>query len=402
VVEDVDVLIIGGGLIGMALMLALKPLGYRVCMAEAHVRSAENTGMLDTRSVALSPASIRILAQLHVWSDLKKRAAFINMIHVSEQGRFGQARLNKASEHDEPLGAVVEMHELHAALHALLNPDDILIPARLIALDAATGEVMLETSEGEKNLRARWVVAADGANSSVRKLCHAEAEYKTYPEHALAANIKLARPHGQVAYERFTSSGPLALLPLPGPYMALVWTRSADEAARLKLLGEADFLSELQRAFGYRVGRFTAVGQRMTYPLRQVMMHRQVHDRVVFLGNAAHTLHPVAGQGFNLGLRDVAMLAQCAAEHGLSVKGLTRYQIARVSDQEMIMTSTDALVALFKNPLPGIGLARRLGLVALDNSKILKNMLLRHAKGFGGVVPDLVCGIPLKQENVNA
>ncbi len=400
--DDVDVLIIGGGLIGMALMLALKPLGYRVCMAEAHVRSEEHPGMLDTRSVALSPASIRILEQLHVWSDLKKRAAFINMIHVSEQGRFGQARLNKASAHDDPLGAVVEMHELHAALHAHVNSEHILMPARLIALDAATGEATLETSAGEKKLRARWVIAADGANSSVRKLCHAEAEYKTYPEHALAANIKLARPHGQVAYERFTSSGPLALLPLPGPYMALVWTRSADEAARLKSLDEANFLLELQRAFGYRVGRFTAVGQRMTYPLRQVMMQRQVHDRVVFLGNAAHTLHPVAGQGFNLGLRDVAMLAQCAAEHGLSVKAQTRYQIARVSDQEMIMTSTDALVSLFNNQLPGIGLARRLGLVALDNSKILKNMLLRHAKGFGGVVPDLVCGIPLKQENVNA
>ncbi|MDF1683790.1 MAG: FAD-dependent monooxygenase [Legionellaceae bacterium] len=399
-VEDVDVLIIGGGLIGMALMLALKPLGYRVRMVEARVRTDVNPGMLDTRSIALSPASIRILEQLHVWPDVKNRAASINMIHVSEQGRFGQARLNKGSEHDEPLGAVVEMHELNAALHAHLNPDDILIPAQLIALDAATGEAMLETSDGEKKIKARWVIAADGANSSVRKLCHAEAEYKTYPEHALAANIKLSRPHGQVAYERFTSSGPLALLPLPGPYMSLVWTRSVDEAARLKLLKEADFLSELQRAFGYRVGRFAAVGQRMTYPLRQVMMHRQVHDRVVFLGNAAHTLHPVAGQGFNLGLRDVAMLAQCAAEHGLSVKALTRYQIARVSDQEMIMTSTDALVSLFKNPLPGIGLARRLGLVALDNSKILKNMLLRHAKGFGGVVPDLVCGIPLKQENV--
>lgn len=399
-VEDVDVLIIGGGLIGMALMLALKPLGYRVCMAEAHVRAEENPGMLDTRSIALSPASMRILEQLHVWSDLKKRAASINMIHVSEQGRFGQARLNKTSEHDEPLGAVVEMHELHAALHAHVNSEHILMPARLIALDAATGEATLETPEGEKRLQARWVIAADGANSSVRKLCHAEAEYKTYPEHALAANIKLARPHGQVAYERFTSSGPLALLPLPGPYMALVWTRSADEAARLKSLDEANFLLELQRAFGYRVGRFTAVGQRMTYPLRQVMMHRQVHDRAVFLGNAAHTLHPVAGQGFNLGLRDVAMLAQCAAEYGLSVKALTRYQIARVSDQEMIMTSTDALVALFKNPLPGVGLARRLGLVVLDNSEILKNMLLRHAKGFGGVVPDLVCGIPLKQESL--
>jgi len=398
VVEEVDVLIIGGGLIGMALMLALKPLGYRVRMVEARARSEDNPEMLDTRSIALSPASMRILEQLHVWPDLKTRAAAIDMVHVSEQGRFGQARLNRASGDDEPLGAVVEMHVLDAAIHAHLNSDDVFVPARLTALNAATGEATLETEVGEKKLQARWVIAADGANSSTRKLCNAEAEYKTYPEHAIAANIKLSRPHEHVAFERFTSNGPLALLPLPGPYMALVWTRPPLEAARLKALDDADFLSALQRAFGYRLGRFIAVGKRMTYPLRQVMMPRQVLDRVIFVGNAAHTLHPVAGQGFNLGLRDVAMLAQCAAEHGLSVKALTRYQIARASDQETMMTSTDALVSLFKNPLPGVGLARRLGLVALDNSNILKNMLLRHAKGFGGVVPDLVCGIPLKRE----
>lgn len=398
-VEEVDVLIIGGGLIGMALMLALKPLGYRVRMVEARPRIEENPGMLDTRSMALSPASMRILEQLNIWSELKTRAAAIDMIHVSEQGRFGQARLNRALDDDEPLGAVVEMHVLNAALHAHLNVDDVLVPARLVALDAATGMATLETSAGERKLQARWVIAADGAKSSVRTLCHAEAEYKTYPEHAIAANIKLSRPHGHVAYERFTSSGPLALLPLPGPYMALVWTRLPEEAARLKALDDAAFLRALQRAFGYRLGRFIAVGQRMTYPLRQVMMHRQVLDRVVFVGNAAHTLHPVAGQGFNLGLRDVAMLAQCAAEHGLNVKALTRYQIARASDQDMITTLTDVLVSLFKNPMPGVGLARRLGLVALDNSQLLKNMLLRHAKGFGGVVPDLVCGIPLKLGN---
>lgn len=397
--DEVDVLIIGGGLIGMALMLALKPLGYSVRMVEAHVHAKENPGMLDTRSIALSPASMRILEQLQVWSDLKSHAASIDMIHVSEQGRFGQARLHREA-HGEPLGSVTEIHVLAAALQARLQSDDVWVPARLIALDAATGDVTLETPAGEKKLRARWVIAADGANSSVRKLCHAEAEYKTYPEYALAANIKLARPHGHVAYERFTSTGPLALLPLPGPYMALVWTRPTEEASRLKSLDEADFLSALQRAFGYRVGRFIGVGQRVTYPLRQVMMHRQVYDRVVFVGNAAHTLHPVAGQGFNLGLRDVAMLAQCAAEHGLTVKALTRYQIARVPDQETIMTSTDALVSLFKSSLPGVGFARRLGLLALDNSEFLKNILLRHAKGFGGVVPDLVCGIPLKLEEL--
>jgi len=346
----------------------------------------------------LSPASMRILKQLQVWLDLKNSMAPINMIHVSEQGRFGQARLNRSLKDDEPLGAVVEMHVLEAALHAHLNAECIVTPARLIALNPATGVATLKVPSGEKKLQARWVVAADGVNSSVRTLCGAPVRYKTYPEHAIAGNIKLSRPHEQVAYERFTSSGPLALLPLPGPYMALVWTLPPEEAARLKALDDADFLKILQRAFGYRLGRFIAVGQRMTYPLRQVMMPQQVHERVVFVGNAAHTLHPVAGQGFNLGLRDVAMLAQCAAEHGLTVKALTRYQIARASDQHTIMTATDALVSLFKNPIPGVGFARRLGLVALDNSAFLKNILLRHAQGFGGMVPDLVCGIPLKLE----
>ena len=267
-----------------------------------------------------------------------------------------------------------------------------------MALDAGTGVATLETLEGIQTLQARWVVAADGINSCVRQLCRVKAVYKTYPEHAVATNMKLSRPHGHVAYERFTSTGPLALLPLPGPYMALVWTCSAEEAARLKSLEEADFLRALQRAFGYRLGRFIAVGQRMTYPLRQLMMQKQVYERVVFVGNAAHTLHPVAGQGFNLGLRDVAMLAQCAATYGVTDKALVHYQMARASDQKTIVTSTDALLSLFKSPLPGVGFARRLGLVALDNSEFLKNMLLRHAKGFGGVVPDLVCGIPLKPE----
>ncbi|MDF1645622.1 MAG: FAD-dependent monooxygenase [Legionellaceae bacterium] len=393
-VDEIDILIVGGGLIGMAMMCALAPLGYRVRLAEARVAIHNTPQILETRSIALSPASIRILKEIQIWPMLASEASSIRTIHISEQGQFGQAYLN-SDDSGEPLGAVVEMHTLNHALKAHLNPTDVYVPARIIGLDAHTGVAELKTESGEQTVRARWIIAADGTHSSVREQLSAQANYKIYPEHAIATNIALSRPHQHVAYERFTSDGPLALLPLDDLHMALVWTLKSEEAEAFKAMSEVKFLQALQRIFGYRAGRFTAVGPRVTYPLQQVMMKKQVHGRVVFVGNAAHTLHPVAGQGFNLGLRDVAMLAECALKEGLTDKSLIHYQALRKSDQKIITTATDGLVSLFKSKLPGIGLARRAGLLALDNSTVLKEMILRHAKGFGGVVPDLVCGIPL-------
>jgi 2-octaprenyl-6-methoxyphenol hydroxylase len=391
--DEVDILIIGGGLTGMALMCALAPLGYRVRLAETRRMTQNKVDILETRSIALSPASIQILKQFDAWPTLRETASLIKTIHISEQGRFGQARLH--ADIDKPLGAVVEMHVLDNALKAHLNAADIWVPARVTALDAITGVASLQTETEEKTVRAQWVVAADGSHSSVRTLCGADASIKKYAEYALAANITLSRAHGNIAYERFTSDGPLALLPLNGPHMALVWTLNPEQAELLKIMDVADFLNALQCAFGYRVGRFLAVGPRQTYPLQQIMMPKQVHKKVVFVGNAAHTLHPVAGQGLNLGLRDVAMLAECAAKHGLTDEAFMQYQTLRKSDQAIMSTATDGLVSLFKNRLPGVGLLRQMGLLALDNSAFLKNMVLRHAKGFGGVVPDLVCGVPL-------
>ena len=394
-IEEIDILIVGGGLMGMALMLALAPLGYRVRLAEAREITHQTPDILETRSIALSPASIQILKQLDVWPALTKTASPIETIHISEQGRFGQARLD-ANDGHQPLGAVVEMHVLNHALKTRLNGDDMWVPARVTAVDATTGITSLQTDSGEKTVRARWVIAADGADSSVRKLCQAEAKIKTYSEHAIATNITLSRAHQQIAYERFTPDGPLALLPLNGPHMALVWTQAPQEAESLKTMSETDFLNALQHAFGYRAGRFLAAGPRQTYPLQQVMMSKQVHmNKIIFIGNAAHTLHPVAGQGLNLGLRDVAMLAECAAKYDLTDKALMYYQTLRKSDQKIITIATDGLLSLFKSRLPGASLARRMGLLALDNSVFLKNIILRHAKGVGGVVPDLVCGVPL-------
>ena len=391
--RHVDILIIGGGLTGATLMLALAERGYSTLLVEAKPLSNRVRADFDARTLALAPASIRILKMLNIWPLLQEYSTPINTIHVSEQHRFGSARLH--ADEQEPLGHVVEMQYINRALHRLLDQRHTIAPAKLIALDYSKGTATIKTNADEFTVKAKLIVAADGTDSSVRHFCGIAAQNKEYGQQAIVANIGLARAHQQHAYERFTSSGPLALLPMTDLRASLVWSLQPVDAERLMESSETDFLKALQQTFGYRLGRFIKVGQRVIYPLRQVIMHRQVLEKVVFVGNAAHTLHPVAGQGFNLGLRDVATLAQCIVKEGLSAEMLKKYQNARSADQNAIIRFTDGLIELFTRRLPGLGISRSAGLIALDNSAVLKNMLKRYARGFGGVTPDLVCGIQL-------
>lgn len=393
--KQVDILIIGGGLTGAALLLALADLGYRTLLVEAKPFSNRLQSDFDARSLALSPASVRILQTLGIWSLLEAYATPIAAIHVSEQHRFGSAYLH--DDKKEPLGYVVEMQYINHVLYKSLPAKQVIAPATLIKLNAGKGLATLKTEKDEITIEAKLIVAADGTESSARCLLNLSAESKHYGQHAIVANIGLARPHHQQAYERFTSSGPMALLPMTEQRASLVWCLSPTDAASLMAKRETDFLNALQRAFGYRLGRFVKVGQRVVYPLQQVLMSKQLIGRVVFVGNAAHTLHPVAGQGFNLGLRDVAMLAQCIAREGLHPKTLTTYEQARRHDQTVITHFTDGLIALYKNQLPGMATLRKVGLIAIDNIPPLKNLLSRYARGFGGIIPDLVCGMPLLQ-----
>lgn len=396
---DVDILIVGGGLMGACLMLALSNVGFRVMLVEQTPFLDNATANFDARSLALSPASVRILQMLDVWPLLFKWVTPIEKIHVSEQGCFGSAHLHGKSEN--PLGYVVEMQYISHALHQLLDPKQIITPGQLIALDAHKGLATIARADGNVTVQAHLIVAADGSNSSARTLCNLQTKVKDYAQSAIVSNIGLARAHQQIAYERFTASGPLALLPLADCRSALVWAVSPKEAQHLQTMPDTEFLKTLQRAFGYRLGRFVRVGQRITYPLRQVVISEQVVGKVVFVGNAAHTLHPVAGQGFNLGLRDVAMLAQCIALDGLNSKALQRYEQSRRHDQTIITRLTDGLIELFSSQLPGLALARTIGLMAMDNSSVLKNTLARYARGFGGIIPDLVCGIALQGRNID-
>ncbi len=391
--EQVDILIVGGGLTGAALMLALVDSGYSTRLVEAKPFADKVRADFDARSLALAPASVRILQMLNIWPYLEAHATAIDTIHVSEQRRFGSASLH--GESDGPLGVVVEMQHIHHALHQLLLSQQIISPATLRAFDVTNGIATLATGLGELTVQARLVVAADGADSHMRHLCNLPAEIKDYEQQAIVANIGLARSHHHCAYERFTPSGPLALLPMTGMRSSLVWSLPPSDAAALMAMSEGEFLRALQRAFGYRLGRFIKTGHRALFPLRQVIMPQQSAWPVVFVGNAAHTLHPVAGQGFNLGLRDVALLAQCITQDGLNQAMLQTYQQLRRHDQVAITRFTNGLIELFTNQLPGLGVARGAGLLALNNAVFLKKLLARYARGFAGTTPDLVCGIPL-------
>lgn len=396
--KHIDILIIGGGLTGATLMLALRNLGYSTLLIEAKPFSDKVNPDFDARSIALSPASRRILSMLGVWDVLKAYATPINMIHVSDQYRFGASRLQ--GDAHNPLGYVVEMQYINRALHQLLAKDHLMAPATLKELDLTSNLATVSTESGDIHIEAQLIVAADGAESSVRKLCALPMKSKSYGQHAVIANIGLIKPHEHRAFERFTVHGPLALLPMQDNRMSLVWAMTPEQAGKLMALNDGDFLKELQQAFGYRLGRFAKAGNRFSYPLKQVLMPQQAQWPVVFVGNAAHTLHPVAGQGFNLGIRDVATLAQCIAEYGLNSDMLDEYLKLRRHDQQIITGFTDGLIQLFTSRLPGVGLIRDIGLIALDNFPPLKNLLARYARGFGGFTPDLVCEIALNEREM--
>lgn len=395
--KETDILIIGGGLAGASLMLALAQSEYRVTLIENIPFETQLQPDFDARSLALSPATVRILQMLNVWEKLKQYACPIETIHVSERFAFGSTRLQGSPS--TPLGYVVEMQHINHTLHQCLDLNHVIAPSQLIDYCQITKTATIRRGTETLRIKTKLLVAADGADSSIRKLCGINAKIKDYQQHAIVANIGLLRPHQNIAYERFTTSGPMAFLPMNGLRASLVWALPPLEAKRMMTLNDRDFLSTLQLTFGYRLGRLTRVGHRMSYPLRQVITPQPSTDAlIVFIGNAAQTLHPVAGQGFNLGIRDVAMLAQCIVQKGINTTMLADYQQLRADDKNNMLQLTDGLIRVFTSQLPGIALARRAGIIALDQLPACKAILAHYARGFAGITPDLVCGIPLLGE----
>lgn len=394
--KKIDIVIVGGGLIGATLLLALANKGYEILLIDNRPLGEKIQPPLDVRTLALSPASIRIAERINIWPLLREEATPIHSIHVSDQYHFGTTRLERKT--GDSLGYVVEIQQINQALYQLINKDQILAPSQIISLELTKKLLTVKVNEKELTIQAKLIIAADGTDSKIRDLVGLKAKEKNYNQYAIVANIELARGHGNQAFERFTLSGPLALLPMRENKMSLVWAVSPEKAKQLMGMEKQKFLQILQIEFGYRVGKFIDLGQRGVFPLRQVIMPCQTKWPIVFVGNASHTLHPVAGQGFNLGLRDVAALAQCILSFGLQPSMLQQYESMRYTDQSIITKFTDLLIKVFTSQVPGISFARNIFLLVVDNSSFLKRQLSTYARGFGGLVSDLISGIDLPEE----
>ena len=404
----VDVAIVGGGMVGASLALGLRGLGVRVLLVEGVAPGAQAQPSFDDRTTALGNASRRIFASLGVWSDIAPRAAGIRTIHVSDAGRFGFARLRAAEQGIEAFGYVVANRVIGAALwQGLSASQDIVLrmPAKSerieITPDGAQLALVSDTG-GHETVEARLVVAADGAQSGVRAAAEIDAAVEDYDQVAIVANVAADRPHDGTAYERFTPSGPLAVLPLYDGSRGVVWACSPADATRVLSLDDDSYLRELQTRFGWRAGKFVRVGRRVSYPLKLTRAATTTATRTVLIGNAAQALHPVAGQGFNLGLRDAAMLAEVIANApaGVDVGApdlLQRFSEWRAADRTGVVKFTDGLVKLFGDGRPGMGILRNLGLLLFDLAPPAKSALARVSAGFGGPSPRLARGLPVRE-----
>ncbi|HRP87190.1 MAG TPA: 2-octaprenyl-6-methoxyphenyl hydroxylase, partial [Gammaproteobacteria bacterium] len=320
--QDYDVVIAGGGMVGGSLAVALASLPLRTLVIEALPPSAAAQPSYDDRATAISASSRRILEGIGCWSALAGAAAPIRAVHVSERGAFGATRLRAAEQGLPSFGHVVENRALGVALWERMNAESRLstwTPARVVGATQDEERVRVQVERDAAapvEVSARLLVAADGARSPLRTMAGIAHEARDYGQAAVIANVTPAIDHGGTAFERFTPSGPLAVLPLTKGRVTIVWTLPPADAQAVLALDDAGFLAALQAAFGYRLGGFRKAGRRASYPLSLVQAQAWHAGRIALVGNAAHGIHPVAGQGFNLGLRDAAALAELLARQG--------------------------------------------------------------------------------------
>ena len=413
----VDVAIVGGGMVGASLALALRGLGVEVLLVEGIAPGSSAQPSFDDRTTALGNASRHIFESLGVWGDIAPQASGIRTIHVSDAGRFGFARLRAEEQGIDAFGYVAANRVIGAALwkqlSALSGGVVMRVPAMAEEIEvtdagaaftlvskAAVGDAAVGRPDVRERVEARLLVAADGAHSAVRAAAAIGADVEDYDQIAIVANVGADHPHDGTAYERFTPSGPIAVLPLYDGSYGVIWSCRPEDAAGVLSLDDARYLRELQARFGWRAGRFVRAGKRASYPLKLTRAAETTATRTVLIGNAAQALHPVAGQGFNLGLRDAAMLAEVIANAGGGDVGapglLHRFAEWRAADRGGVVRFTDGLVKLFGSSRPGVGILRNLGLLIFDLAPPAKSALARVSAGFGGPTPRLARGLPVR------
>jgi 2-octaprenyl-6-methoxyphenol hydroxylase len=407
---SVDIAIAGGGLVGASLALALAKLDLEIALIEAAPFGVAAQPSFDDRTTALSNGSRRIFEALGVWPLIERDATPIRRIHVSDRGRFGFARISAEEQGLDTLGFVVTNRVMGAALWRRLEEEsvDVIAPARVTSMQLIEHHQRIECDLGQAGttqLEAKLAIAADGARSTLRQSAGIGANTWDYEQTALVTNVFTQRFHDHVAYERFTPAGPLALLPMSEGRLGVIWTFRPDIAGDMAQLPDAQFIERLQEAFGFRLGRFTRVGARQLYPLSLTRSDEYVAARLAIVGNAAQTLHPIAGQGFNLGLRDAASLAEVLADGSAAQSRdsfdpgdgllLERYREWRAADRQNIVRFTDGLVRLFTQPFGPAKLLRDVGMLAFDLMPAAKDALSQLSLGAAGRVPRLARGAPL-------
>lgn len=387
----VQLAIIGGGLVGASLALALqagaKARGWQIVLIEPFAPGSSYQPSYDARSTALSFGTRQIYQRLGIWPSISERAEPIAQIHVSDRGRFGAARLSASDEGVPALGYVVENAWLGHCLWQALDKDVITwrCPAEVLAMHNL-GDGYRLTLNDESKIDCDLAVLADGGRSGLREQLGIAVTQQAYQQSALIANISATQAHLGQAFERFTEAGPMAMLPLAENRCALVWTRPTLDAERLLKLDERGFLAELQEAFGYRLGALHKVGARHLYPLALTEAQEQVRPHLVVLGNAAHSLHPIAGQGYNLSLRDTLELAETllASTAPLGeLSSLQGYLERQRLDQQLTVGFSDQVTKLFTSSQPLLAAGRNLGLLGLDLLPPAKRWFARQAMGLG-------------------
>ncbi|EJI1427087.1 2-octaprenyl-6-methoxyphenyl hydroxylase [Vibrio parahaemolyticus] len=387
--KQYDVVIAGGAMAGATLALAIEHLSQgalRVAVVEPFKAQSDQHPGFDSRSIALSYGTVNLLRHLELWSAIEPFSTPIEHIHVSDRSHAGMTDITKHDVGVEALGYVVELADVGRVYQELLTHStaiDLYCPDSAKHITRTQENVTIELASGEL-LNAKLLVAADGAVSQCCQQIGLELSEHDFDQVAVIANIVTQEPHSGRAFERFTENGPVALLPMSDNRMSLVWCLRPDEAQVVMELSESEFLERLQQDFGWRLGAMKKVGLRASYPL--LLRHRKqnISHRFAIVGNAAQTLHPIAGQGFNLGIRDVVSLAEELVKQSEDVgryQGLMRFSQRRETDRNETIWLTSSLVHVFSNDLLAMRIGRNTALAAMDNLSIFKQPLLRHTLG---------------------
>lgn len=400
---DYDIAIVGGGLVGASLACALDGAGLRVALVEAEAPRAETQApppSFDERNLALAAASVNALDALGVLRHLATAPAPIRRIHISRAGDFGAVRLAAGDYDRDAFGGVVVARDLGAALEARLGELRSLTrlrPARVVAVadvDEGARRIEIDRDASRESLRTRLLIAADGSRSVVRGALGIAVDEHDYGQTLFVCSAATERSPDGTAYERFTGSGPVALLPRADGHYGAICGVATDAAAQVAALDDAGYADYLQQRFGWRAGRILRVGRRSAYPIVRTTAQRLTASRSIVMGNAAQTIHPIGAQGFNLGLRDALTYADLLRERDADVDPaepslLAAYAEARREDRERTLAISDGLARLTANDAPPLRALRSLGLLVVQHVAGLRDPLVGGAMGFRGRVPDL-------------